>query len=113
MHEYSVIQALVGRVESEARSRGATGVHRVCVSIGELSGVDPGLLATAYDTFRAATICANAPLQLRTVEARWECRRCGRTVPRGEALQCADCHSPARMVQGDEIMLDQVELEVP
>ena len=57
MHEYSIVQSLVNRVEEEARARGATGVHRVGVRLGELSGVDPESLATAYHTFRVGTIC--------------------------------------------------------
>lgn len=55
MHEYSIIQALLDRVDEEVRRRGATAVHRLDVSLGELSGVDPGLLATAFETFRAGT----------------------------------------------------------
>ncbi len=42
MHEYSIVQALVERVDAEARARGATAVHRLSVSIGELSGVEIG-----------------------------------------------------------------------
>ena len=109
MHEYSLIQALVDRVEQEARGRGK--VHRLRVRLGELSGVDPQLLATAYETFKAATICADAALELTQVDAKWSCRMCGRTIVRGERLQC--CGAPARLMQGDDLVLDQIELEVP
>ena len=62
MHEYSIVQALLERVEAEAAARGAVAVERVVVQIGELSGVEIELLATAYDTFRERTICERAPL---------------------------------------------------
>ena len=67
MHEYSIVQALVDRVDAEARARKATAVHRLSVRIGELSGVDMDLLTTAYETFRERTICERAELDLQFV----------------------------------------------
>lgn len=113
MHEYSVVQALLERVQAEARAQGACAVVRVHVALGELAGVDPALLRTAYDVFRERTICAQAELRLRHVEARWECPRCGTAAARGSMLRCARCEAPARLVQGDELLLERVELEVP
>mgnify|MGYP001076201470 CR=1 FL=1 len=62
MHEYSLVEALVRRVEAEARQRGAIRIHGLKVTIGELAGVDPELFRTAYETFRAGTLCEGAPL---------------------------------------------------
>lgn len=112
MHEYSLIQALVERVEQEARTRGAASVHRLSVRIGEVAGVDVGLFTTAYDTFRERTICAEAELDVQVVPAEWACRDCGAPIERGQPLRCAACGAPARLVSGDEIMLDRIELEV-
>ena len=114
MHEYSLIQSLVTRVEAEVEARHATAVHRLVVSVGELAGVDPELFQTAYDTFRAGTICESAPLELRRVPARWACPACGLEIPRGEVLTCAACGTPARVAPGgDEILLETIEMEVP
>ena len=113
MHEYSIVQALVDRVALEARAQGATAVHRLSIRIGELSGVDPDLLTTAYDTFRERTICERAQLDLQIVAARWDCPACGQAIARGAVLTCPTCSLPARLSQGDEIMLDRIELEVP
>jgi hydrogenase nickel incorporation protein HypA/HybF len=112
MHEYSIVQALVERVGAEARAQGATAVHRLSIRVGELSGVDPDLLTTAYDTFRERTICEGAQLDLQIVPARWECPECRQMIPRGQVLVCPACALPARLSQGDEIMLDRIELEV-
>lgn len=113
MHEYSIVQALVERVDAEARARHATAVHRLSVRIGELSGVEVDLLTTAYETFRERTICERAKLDLHFVPARWECPRCRGTIGRGDFLTCPACAVPARLVEGDEIMLDRIEMEVP
>jgi hydrogenase nickel incorporation protein HypA/HybF len=112
MHEYSIVQALVERVAVEAQARGATAVHRLSVRIGELSGVEVDLLTTAYDTFRERTICERAALNLELVPARWECPDCGRGIRAGDRLTCPLCAVPARLVQGDEIILDRIEMEV-
>lgn len=113
MHEYSIVEALVARVAGEARSRGATAVHGLRVSLGELSGVEPELLVKAYETFRTGSVCENAPLELTLVPAVWKCTGCAREIGRGQILQCADCGSPARLASGDEILLDRIDLEVP
>jgi hydrogenase nickel incorporation protein HypA/HybF len=114
MHEYSLVEALVRRVEDEARRRSALAVHGVSVRVGELAGVDPELFRTAYETFRAGTICERAPLALRQVAASWSCPRCRRPIPRGAVLACPDCNEPARLDDGgDALTLDGIDLEVP
>jgi hydrogenase nickel insertion protein HypA len=112
MHEYSIVQALVEQVDRVAREHGARRVHRLHVRIGELSGVEVPLLTEAYTTFRERTVCAGASIEVRPVPARWACPGCGRDLRRGDVLQCPDCALPARLVQGDEIVLDRVEMEV-
>ena len=113
MHEYSIVQALLEQAAAEARRHGARSVPRVTLTVGELSGVETTLLATAYETFREGTVCAGAPLQIRSVKARWQCPSCERTFARGAVLECAQCARPARLEGGDEIVLETLELEVP
>jgi hydrogenase nickel insertion protein HypA len=113
MHEYSIVGALVDRVDTEARARHATVVHRLHVRIGELSGVEIDLLKTAYATFRERTVCENAELKVQFVPARWECPDCGGRIAQGDLLQCRRCAVPARLAEGDEIVLDRIEMEVP
>lgn len=113
MHEYSVGQALMERIEAEAASHRATAVHRVSLKIGEMSGVEPDLLESAFEILKARTICETAGLIIERVPACWACPACGRSIPRGEVLRCAACGEPARLVTGDEIVLAQLEMEVP
>jgi hydrogenase nickel insertion protein HypA len=113
MHEYSIVQALMARVDVEARARRATAVHRLSVRIGELSGIEVELLTTAFEMFRERTICDGAELDVQLIAARWECPRCGHAIGRGHLLTCPACALPARLAAGDEIMLDRIEMEVP
>jgi hydrogenase nickel incorporation protein HypA/HybF len=114
VHEYSLVENLVTRVEQEARRRQALSVHRLSVRIGELSGVDPELFQTAYETFRAGTICADAPLTLTRVAATWSCPRCKAAIARGAVLRCPSCEVPGQLDDGsDALTLDGIEMEVP
>ena len=113
MHEYSLIQGLFDQVSAQAAARGATAVRKVTVGLGELAGVDPELFMTAFLTFRVASVCPEAELSIRWVEARWVCTRCGRPVQKGAVLRCTDCGAPAQLAAGDELILERIEMEVP
>lgn len=111
MHEFSIVQALLERVDHEAAAHDASRVHRVRIAIGELSGVEIDLLRSAYEVIRHRTRCEQAELDVRRVEAQWECSRCGAAIPRGAPLRCGRCGGRARLASGDEIVLDQIEME--
>ena len=83
MHEYSLVQAMFDQIGDAMRTHGAVSVRRVRVRIGSRAGVEPTLFQTAYDVFRVRTVCATAPLDIVAVAA------------------------------SDELVLDQLELEVP
>jgi hydrogenase nickel incorporation protein HypA/HybF len=113
VHEYSIVQALYDSVLAQATARGAVGVHAVRVKIGEMSGVDVGLLDTAWRTFRVHTICEAAPMEIDVVPPRWTCASCGTEATRGAALRCRTCGGPMRLAEGDEIVLERIVMEVP
>ena len=110
MHEYSIVQSLVDSVAASTPA-GAT-VHRIEVRIGEVAGVDCALLATAFEVFRAGTLCERAEMSIRRVPARWVCSSCNAALERGRVLRCHLCGAAARLAEGDEIILQQIELEV-
>jgi hydrogenase nickel incorporation protein HypA/HybF len=111
VHEYSIVASLIDRVEQEAAQHGAHRVHRLRVRIGELSGVEIDLLKTAFDTFRERTLCEGAELAIESVPACWACPGCERALERGAILRCESCDRPARLIHGDEIILERIEME--
>ena len=111
MHEYSIIQSLVESVTAAVGTRQAA-VHRVDIAIRELAGVDCGLLTTAYEVFRAGTLCEHAALTIDRIPANWHCPRCHVAIASGAFLRCAACNEPAQLASGDEIVLQRIELEV-
>ena len=112
MHEYSIVASLVDRVQREVDARPGATVHRLHLRIGELAGVEIELLRTAYETFRARTPCAEAELAIETVPPVWRCSHCDRAIAPGEILRCSSCGRPARLIAGDDIMLERIEMEV-
>jgi hydrogenase nickel incorporation protein HypA/HybF len=113
MHEYSIVQSLFDQIDETARARGAIAVRRVRVRIGEIAGVEIELLRTAYELFRERTICETASLEIEAVAVRWTCPDGHGDIEKGHALVCPACDLPARLAAGDEIVLEQLELEVP
>ncbi len=112
MHEWSLVQALVDRVEREAAARSARAVTRLRLRVGELAGVERELFTLAYETYRERTICARAELEIVDVPARWSCPECGESPAPGAVLRCPRCDRPARLVEGDGIVLERIEMEV-
>ncbi len=82
MHEYSIVQAMFEQIDRLAQTHGACSVRRIRVQIGEFAGVDPTLFQSAYEVYRIETPCADALLQI------------------------------DRVTGGDDLILEQVELEV-
>lgn len=112
MHEYSIVLALLDRVEKEAKTHGASTVSRIHVRIGELSGVERDLLESAYELARQRTICDGAVLEVVPVSPRWVCTVCETAIGNGGIPRCTACDAPAHLVEGDEILLERIEMEV-
>ncbi|NCS66424.1 MAG: hydrogenase maturation nickel metallochaperone HypA [Hydrogenophilales bacterium CG03_land_8_20_14_0_80_62_28] len=115
MHELSVAQALVEQVEDLASQHGATGVYLIRVRIGPLAGIEPELLAVAFPLAAAGTRAEQARLDLVMAPVRVRCQTCS---AEGEAqpnnLVCGACGDwRTRIVSGDEMILETVELDIP
>jgi len=112
MHEYSIVQALFDRVVEASSAYENPRITEVRISIGELAGVETGLLRKAYEAFRERTPLERAELVIESVAARWACPDCGAAIAAGVALRCDVCDRPARLIAGDEILLERVAMEV-
>jgi hydrogenase nickel incorporation protein HypA/HybF len=112
MHEYSLVLSLIQRVEQIARERAAKAVMRVEVRVGELSGVEADLLVAAYDIAREGTLCSGASLEVTRVAAKWQCPSCSGVVDSRSGIQCPGCGAAARLVEGNEIFFDRMELDI-
>ncbi len=123
MHEYSVLQSLLTSVEatvddaisqrgSSRAGAASADVRSIEVRIGELSGVEVELLRRAWTLFEDDARWGGTELRIETVPTRFSCPGCQRDFERGQILRCPDCELPARMIQGDEIVLQRIEMDL-
>ncbi len=112
MHEVSLIMALFDQIEQSVAPHPNAIVREVHVRVGELAGVEPQLLKTAFENFRETRRCAEASIALVFEHASWVCGVCGSPMVRGELLQCS-CGGHAKLSKGGDVFLDRLEVEVP
>jgi len=113
MHEYSIVQALLNQCEDIAKKHNAKEVKRVITKIGKLSGVEPYLLESAFETFKEGTICERAILQIDIQDIIIYCQNCKRDfVVKEFALACPECQSlNTNIVDGEDMYLMSLEME--
>lgn len=112
MHELAVCQGLLDQVTRIAADHRASGVSRILLRIGALSGVEPELLRQAFPLASAGTVAADAELAIETAAIRVRCDTCGaETEALANRLVCGACGDwHTRVVSGDELMLMSVDL---
>ena len=113
MHEYSIVGALIAQCEQHALENRAYSIARVVIKIGVMSGVEPELLKTAFETFKLDGICKNAELEMQFQPLVIHCSDCDtRTQLEERNLICPECKSfNTRLTEGEEMLLMQLELE--
>jgi hydrogenase nickel incorporation protein HypA/HybF len=114
VHELSVCQALLSQVAAIARERGAEAIERIMLEVGPLSGVDPALLARAFEVARIGSCAAEAVLSIDTPGVTVRCLGCGaRSDTAPNRLLCDACGGyRTQIIAGDELNLRRVEFRV-
>ena len=113
MHELAICQSLVDQLDEIAGDHPDKRITVVHLQIGPLSGVVPELLRDAFPIASAGTAAQDAELQFHQSEIQVHCPSCDRdSVVSSNKLTCAYCGNwQTQLVSGDELMLNQVELE--
>ncbi|WP_417334336.1 hydrogenase maturation nickel metallochaperone HypA [Halarcobacter sp.] len=113
MHEYSIVQSLLESCEEHARQNESENVTKVIVKIGVLSGVEPDLLQTAFDTFKEKTVCENAQFIINHQKVVIACLSCDEesTLEKNE-FACPKCNSTqVKVIDGEDMFLMSLEME--
>jgi hydrogenase nickel incorporation protein HypA/HybF len=113
VHEYSIVTALIEECEKLAAQNNANKVTRVDIKLGILSGVEPALLETAFETFKLEGICAEATLEMNIQPLVLNCFVCHKeTIHKERSIVCSHCQSTdTQVLDGEDMMLMQLELE--
>jgi hydrogenase nickel incorporation protein HypA/HybF len=111
MHERSLVKSLLRQVDAIRRQHDANHVSEVRVEVGPLSGVEPLLLAAAFEQLAAESAVAGAKLVIDEVALLADCRPCGREFELGNFdFRCPTCRGNVRVTRGDELLLVSVSL---
>ncbi len=112
MHEYSIVLALIEQCEQHAAQHQANSVKRVCIKVGVLSGVEPELLKSAFDTFKLDGICKEAELEMHVQPLVLHCRECDIQQEITEYnILCPDCRgNNTKVLDGEDMYLMQLEV---
>ncbi len=114
MHEFSVVQSLMGLIEQNAMQNNAKSVSKVVIKIGKMSGIEPHLLKMAFDTFKEKTICENAQLEMIIQDVVAKCEDCGKEfIIENNRFICPFCEGyNLQIIDGEDMYLLSLELEV-
>lgn len=110
MHELAVCQALMTEVQRLARPQRGE-LRRIVLRVGPLSGIEPALLARAFDIARAGSPAAGAELAFEPAPVRIRCMACAAEAEAApNHLVCAQCGGwRTELVGGDELLLQRLE----
>lgn len=115
MHEFSLIESVLGMVKESAAQNSITKVNRVKLVVGKLSMALPDSLHFAFDAIRATEVLfRNANLEIEEKEIMVSCQQCQQTFPMEDryCFVCPWCSSTAiEIIQGRELYLDYYEGE--
>ena len=113
MHEYSIVQALLEQCEHYAEANEAEKITKVVVKIGRLSGVEPHLLETAFNTFKENGICDGAEFVMHLQPVVIRCNGCRKeTVLEELNYRCSHCESiDVAVTDGEEMLLMSLEMQ--
>ena len=112
MHEYSIVQSLLDSCEENAKKNNSSKVTKVVVKIGVMSGVEPDLLQSAFDTFKEGTMCDGCEFVINIQPVVVKCHKCleQSTLSKHE-YACPRCQSvELDVVDGEDMFLMQLEL---
>ena len=113
MHEFSIVNALLDLCEKNAKENSASQVLKVEIKIGKLSGIEPHLLKTSFDTFKEGTLCENAELLMHLQDLVLYCSTCkSKSVLEKNEFYCPKCNSvEVSVLDGEEMYLMRLEME--
>lgn len=113
MHEASVVEALVGMLEGEVRSRGGGKVTAIRLVVGEATGYMAESLDFYLGQLAKGTALEGAKLEMTYVKPLLRCAACGKDFERRRfTFECPTCGGAGVMTAvGREFFIESIDLE--
>jgi hydrogenase nickel incorporation protein HypA/HybF len=116
VHQLSLLRGVVRAVERTAAEHGATGVERVGLRVGSLSGAIPEALEGCWPLASAGTLLEGSVLEIDYSAAAVWCPACEaeQVIDEFYALTCPVCSTPTgQLVRGREFDVTFADLVSP
>lgn len=112
MHELSLVKSILERTFEISREYGDRPIRGVRIRIGSMRQVVPEALQFAFEAASGNTPAEGADFAWEVVPVEILCEGCEQTYrPLEDIWRCPGCgHNGGRLLQGDELILDSVEL---
>ena len=112
MHEVGLMENTLAIALDYAARDQASRIHKICLRVGALSGVEPEALRFAFDVVTQNTIAEAAHLEITPCPTRCYCMSC-RTefTPAAGGYECPQCGTwSTSILQGKELELASLEV---
>jgi hydrogenase nickel incorporation protein HypA/HybF len=113
MHEISIAESILDIVQEKAREQNACSVQVIKVRLGEFTTIVREALEFAFEVVRQGTLAENACLEIEFITMVLHCVVCDATTQPefGIRLVCARCGFPLKIVAGEELQIEYIEIE--
>jgi hydrogenase nickel incorporation protein HypA/HybF len=113
MHEISIAMSIIDIAEAKAREDNTQSIKVIKIRLGQFTSIARDALEFAFEAARQETLAKNARLEIESVPIVLECVACGLvTQPAsGVCLICPQCGLPLKIVSGEELSVEYIEVE--
>jgi hydrogenase nickel incorporation protein HypA/HybF len=110
MHEISLLESILDILENYAETQEYTLVKKVCLEVGQLSGVQMEALRFSFDVIMKDTLAEHAELEIFQAEGMGICEQCQQMVAmQTEHALCSLCGcADVKITQGTELRIKEI-----
>ncbi|MBP2132286.1 hydrogenase nickel incorporation protein HypA/HybF [Methanomicrobium sp. W14] len=110
MHEYTIAYDIFATSKRAALENSATRIKKVCVDVGEMTMINPEQVIFLFETMcEDDALFKDCKLEAKTIPVKSICK-CG--YKGNEKYVCPNCGSLPEIIDGREISVTNIEIEV-
>lgn len=115
MHELGIMTGVLQAVEESAKQAGSEKVLKISLSVGVMTEAIEDALRFAFEALSEGTMCESAELEITMIPPVSICAECGNEYEHDRFhMLCPECGSSfTQLVQGKELQIDSIEVDLP